>query len=212
MTIGPVGGHLRPRPSPRSTRPAAVGATLGWMNAVPQPFVVRTDRARVDGRFRAIVFGLWGLVLVLFGLAAALAASTGSALAMLPIAISTLGLIAQICLHCYTWGARVAVESPLVLSPVGMQMYTHRGWVSVPWAAVASLSQRSVLGRRILTFHLVPGVDAMTPGVSSSLPAGQWRRIRKVGLQLGDVGITPGAADVARAVSWYTSGRVGLSA
>lgn len=182
------------------------------MSAVPHQFVVHTDRARIDGRFRVIVFGLWGLVVMLFGLAAALAANTGSALAMLPIAISALGLIVQICLHCYAWGARVAVETPLVLSPAGMQMCTHRGWVSVPWAAVASLSVRSVLGNRILTFHLVPGVDRTSPGVSSSLPAGQWKRLRRVGLQLGDVGITPGAADVAQAVRYYTSGRVGVSA
>lgn len=66
-----------------------------------------------------------------------------------------------------------------------------------------------MFGNQILVFHVAPGVGPTSPGVSSTLPAAQWKRIHRVG-HVGDVGITPGVADVAQAVAHYSGGRLGL--
>ncbi len=174
----------------------------------PPALVVRTDRRAVDRLFRRVVAVQGTALVVLVGCLAVVVALTDLAALAVPFGLVLLLTVLQIAIQSYTWGARAAVDAPLVVSAEGLVFTTARGVVRLAWPVVASLSERRVLGRPILRVHVVADLTPDGPGVESDLSATQWSRLVRQGIPLGSVGITPGLDVVEQAVAHFSGGRL----
>lgn len=133
-----------------------------------------------------------------------------SGLALAPFGIVLVGQVFQIGYHCYIWGARSAVQIPLVVSAQGLSFNTARGPVRLPWPAIESMSLRSRFFGRVLVIRPQPGVRVDSPGVEICYPARTWARAVRSGLMLGSRGIHETLDQVAAAITSASDGRLRL--
>lgn len=188
------------------------------MNGAPQsfpPLVVGSDPVRTERATRpGFVFTLIGAALVpMLGMfLAVLTASTGGfALGMLSglsfSILSWLMLFAVVQLAT-TRGAQSQTRTVLTLDAAGIRSSIPQGEVSLPWGAIERVSVRSRGRWRILTFHLVPGLTAQSPGVTTTLPSRAFATLGKLGFQIGELAIDTPLDTVSAAASAFTGGRL----
>lgn len=177
----------------------------------PPAFVVHTDREAIN-RLHGRLVGIHAilmliLVAVLFvgaGLLAAIDIGGPLALMLLPFVILILGQAFQLAIHCYTWGARVAIAEPLFLSQQGFRMQTAVGTIEVPWDAVQSV--RSL--NKVMQINLHPGVTPESPGVRTDVSSRNWARLKRKGLMVGAKGLREDFKQIRQAIAHLSEGRV----
>lgn len=169
-----------------------------------------TDREAVDRSFRPlIVLVVVGLVLEmgLFAAGVVFVSSqpdTDSVVVMLVtfLVICTLTIAAQLASLSYQWGAVRSVHQRVVADAGGLQVFTPRGSLHVPWQAVHAASFHGRGRRR----RLVLRVDA-GPAMRADLSEDDRRRVQRHGLTFGTVGSRPGIDALADVVAHGTQGR-----
>lgn len=105
---------------------------------------------------------------------------------------------------------RAALGSVLTLDASGMEWRMLQGTVFVPWQTIASISSRTRLRHRVLTYRLADGVTGETPGVRSTLSPKHHRMISRLGLQIGSAGIDVSIDTIIGATIAFTDGRLDL--
>lgn len=168
---------------------------------------MRTDRAKVNGRFTAIVV-LHAVILTgVLGAGLWAAGESASLVAGGPFAILVISQVFQITVHAYSWGKRAAVDVAAVISGGGLWLAVPGyGSVTLPWPAVARIERRT-LGRRLVV-RPMPGVGPDTPGVQAPHDQRLWKLVHRRGLVLGLHGLDVDADTLSRAILQLSGGRV----
>lgn len=171
------------------------------------PFVVHLDRSAVDRQY-ALVVGLWAFLAAIgvvgFVLLLRDAAQVGPA-AGAPLVFAFICL-PNLAVYVWIWRSTRRLQQPLVVSAAGMEFQTPRGEVSVPWAAVRSITLTRVLGRPQLTVAL-DLTGSASAAIRSTVPKGAWRAIQRTGLRLSFRIVTEPAPAVAQAIGNHSRGR-----
>jgi hypothetical protein len=188
------------------------------MNGAPQsfpPLIVGSDPVRTERVTRpAFVFTLIGAALIpVLGMLLAVLTTTSGGFA--------LGMLSGLSFSVVSWftlfavvqfatvrGAQSVVRTVLTLDANGLRGVIPQGEVFLPWGAIERVSIRSRGKWRILTFHLVPGLTAQSPGVTTTLPQRTFARLAKLGFQIGEVAIDTPLDTVSAAASAFTGGRL----
>ena len=175
--------------------------------AVPPELVVRSDNAKLRGRFRAILIMHGSLTIFVLGALTFISTSDSDIMRSFSLVwvILLAGQIFQIAIHSYSWGSRLAISQPLTMDSWGLEFQGQQGTVKVPWEAVPEVRQKAVLGNQLLSFQLHPQAMPGENGVEGD-PA-YWKRYQKKGLLLGSIGLVPGFETILPAIQHYSQGR-----
>ena len=151
---------------------------------------VRTERATRPAFVMALVCA--GLIPIIGVLLAAFTASVsgfglGALSGLVFIVVSWFMLFLALQLATVR-GAQSVTRTVMTLDAAGISGSIQQGEVFLPWGAVERVSMRSRGRWRILTFHLLPGVTAQSPGVTT-LSKAAFARLAKLGFQVGEVAI-----------------------
>jgi hypothetical protein len=153
-------------------------------------------------------------------LMAALAVAVGAGVASSSddvVPAFVLGLFVLLWSAYFTWTVvylvrvverRASLGRALTLDHDGMEWAIPEGTIVVPWPLIAAISSRTRSRHRILTYRLVDGVTAETPGIRSDLSRKQFRVVTKRGLQIGSAGIDVSIDTIVAATAAFTQGRL----
>lgn len=173
--------------------------------------VVRTDRRAIN-RWHGGMIGLQVAVIALIvaGMVVltVLVGSDGSPVSLSPFVILLLGQTAQLAVHSYLWGVRVALARPLVVHPWGLAFTLPQGEADVGWVAVARLEQRSRLVGPALVIHLHPGAVNGAAGVRTDVPARAWNQMLRRGITISGRGLDRDLGEIRQAILSASGGRV----
>ena len=188
------------------------------MNGAPQsfpPLVVGSDPVRTERVTRpAFVFTLIGAALIpVLGMLLAVLTTTSGGFALGMLSGLSFSVISWLMLFAVVQfatvrGAQSVARTVLTLDADGLRGSIPQGEVFLPWGAIERVSIRSRGKWRILTFHLVPGLTAQSPGVSTTLPPRSFAALGKLGFQVGEVAIDTPVDTVLAATNAFTGGRL----
>ncbi|WP_285034850.1 hypothetical protein [Plantibacter sp. ME-Dv--P-095] len=171
---------------------------------------VRTERATRPAFVMALVCA--GLIPIIGVLLAAFTASVsgfglGALSGLVFIVVSWFMLFLALQLATVR-GAQSVTRTVMTLDAAGLSGSIQQGEVFLPWGAVERVSMRSRGRWRILTFHLLPGVTAQSPGVTTTLSQAAFARLAKLGFQVGEVAIDTPIDTLLAASGAFTGGRL----
>lgn len=188
------------------------------MNGAPQsfpPLVVGSAPVPTERATRpAFVFMFIAAALIpVLGMVLAVLTTTTGGFALGMLAGLSFSLVSWLMLFAVVQfatvrGAQSVARTVLTLDADGLRGSIPQGEVFLPWGAIERVSIRPRGKWRILTFHLVPGLTAQSPGVSTTLPPRSFAALGKLGFQIGEVAIDTPIDTVSAAASAFTGGRL----